>query len=286
MIYAVTGSTGHFGGLVIEHLMAQGVAPESIVALARNPEKAAPLAEKGVAVRIADYGQPATLDAALDGVDRLLFVSSSELGKRVVQHTNVVNAAASAGVKLLAYISLTRADTTSSPLGAEHKATEAAIRLSGLPFVLLRNNWYTENYVDTVQRAREMGYIQAAVGDGRVASATRSDFAEAAARALTGDGHEGKAYELAGRPWDYRHLASVVSGLVGRQIEYRSVSSEQQRQTLLATGMPEEIAGFVVGLDVAIAEGALDIESDDLATLLGREPATLKEGLEAATADS
>jgi NAD(P)H dehydrogenase (quinone) len=282
MTYGVTGSTGKLGALVVEHLLRFDVAPGDIMAMARSPEKGKPLADLGVDVRIAEYDDPGSLATAFAGVDRLLLVSSSEIGHRVVQHTNVANAAAQNGIRLLAYTSITRADASDSPLAPEHKATEAAIRASGLPFVFLRNNWYTENYVDTVGRARAMGFIQAAAGDGRVASATRSDLAEAAARVLTGEGHEGSIYELAGKPWDYNHLAAVVSELVGREIAYRSVSAEEHTKTLLGTGMPEEVAGFVVGLDLAIADGMLDIESDDLARLLGRAPATLKEGLAAA----
>lgn len=282
MTYGVTGSTGKLGSLVVDHLLELDVAPGDIVAIARSREKGKRFADLGIDVRIAEYGDPASLAAALSGVDRLLLISSSEIGHRVAQHTNVVNAAALNGVRLLAYTSLTRADTSDSPLAPEHKATEAAIRASGVPFVFLRNNWYTENYVDVVGRARAMGFIQAAAGDGRVASATRNDLAEAAARVLIGEVHEGAVYELAGKPWDYEHLAAVVSELVGREIAYRPVSAEEHTKTLLGTGMPENIAGFVVGLDVAIADGTLDIESDDLARLLGREPATLKEGLAAA----
>lgn len=283
MTYAITGSTGAFGSLAVKHLLALKVPASSIVALARNEAKAAGLKASGVQVRIADYGDGASLAAALAGVDRLLLVSGSEVGKRAVQHRAVIDAAKAAGVKLIAYTSIARADTSINPLAGEHKATEEALRASGLPFVVLRNNWYSENYADDVRRARDSGIIAAAVGEGRVASASRTDYAEAAVRALLGEGQAGKIYELGGaKAWDYRELAATASELLGRPVAFKPLTADERRKGLLAAGLPEGVAAFVVSLDQAIEAGSLASVSGDLEKLLGRKPQSLKEGLKVA----
>jgi NAD(P)H dehydrogenase (quinone) len=283
MKYAVTGSTGAFGSLAIRHLLSLKVPASSIVALARNESKSAGLIAAGVQVRIADYGDRGSLEKALVGVDRLLLVSGSEVGKRAAQHQAVIDAAKADGVKLVVYTSIAHADTSPNPLAPEHKATEKALVDSGLPFVILRNNWYSENYVDDLRRAKASGTIAAAVGDGRVASASRADYAEAAARALTGEGHAGKTYELSGaKAWDYRELAATAAELLGRPVAFTAMTADERRKGLLAAGLPEGAASFVTSLDQAIEAGSLASVSGDLEKLLGRKPQTLKEGLVAA----
>lgn len=281
MKVAVTGSTGSFGTLAIRHLQALNKKDVSIVALARNTAKAADFTKNGIEVRQADYDVPQTLDAALAGIDRLLLVSGSDVGQRARQHGNVIHAAAKAGVGLIVYTSITNAAQSENPLAPEHKTTEELIRKSGIPFVILRNNWYTENYADTLKRARESGVIMAAAGDGRVASATRSELAEAAAKVLIGDAdaNAGKIYELCGELWDYRQLAAAVSKVTGKDTVYRPVGAAELKAAMLQTGMPEHIADFVVSLDEGIAKGTLECESGDLADLLGRKPKDLREGL-------
>ncbi|MCE3550618.1 SDR family oxidoreductase [Pseudonocardia sp. RS11V-5] len=268
--YAVTGATGHLGALAIEALLEKGVPAGDVVAVVRDPEKAAPLAARGVQVRTADYAQPETLRTALAGVDRLLLVSGSEVGQRTEQHGNVIDAAKEAGVALIAYTSISRADSTGSPLAPEHKATEELLAASGVPHTLLRNNWYVENY--TVQLADHLsgGAIVAAAGDGRVAMAARRDYAEAAAVVLTGEGHAGKTYELAGAPFTFKELAATITEVGGREVEYRPVGAAELTAVLTGAGLDEGTAGFVVALDESIARGDLDIESSDLAELLGR----------------
>ncbi|HYD39733.1 MAG TPA: NAD(P)H-binding protein [Anaeromyxobacter sp.] len=194
---AVTAATGHLGRLVLEELL-QKVPAGQVIAAVRNPDKAKDLVARGVEVRTADYDQPATLDAALQGAEKLLFISGSEAGKRGPQHRAVVDAARRAGVKLVAYTSILHADTTPLALAAEHKETEAALHASGLPVVLLRNSWYTENYTERLGPVLQRGVVLGAAGEGRVAAAARADYAAAAAAVLTTPGHEGKVYELAG----------------------------------------------------------------------------------------
>lgn len=281
MTYAITGSTGPFGLTAIRRLLDWKVPASSIVAVARNREKAAALTNLGVEVRYAEYSQPAALAAALEGVDRLLLVSGSEAGKRIDQHQNVIAAAVKKGVKLIVYTSIARADTTSNPLAPEHVATEAMLKKSGLPHVIVRNNWYSENYLNDLKQARETGVIEAAAGAGKVCSATRGDYAEAAARVLHGEGHAGKIYELAGEAWDYAELAKVASELLGRPVVYKAVSVEQRVASLTAAGLPPGVASFVASLDRAVEAGTLAHTSGDLEKLLGRRPKSLKEGLKA-----
>jgi NAD(P)H dehydrogenase (quinone) len=282
MTYAVTGSTGGLGALAVQHLLNLKVPASSIVALARDEGKAADLKAKGVQVRIADYENTASVQKALAGVDRLLLVSSSAVGQRFPQHKNVIDAAKAAGVKLLAYTSISHADTTSNVLAPEHKETEAYLKASGLAHVVLRNNWYTENYADDLNRAKETGAIYGAVGTGKVASASRADYAEAAARVLTLDGQAGRIYELSGsHAWDFNELARTAGEVLGRTVTFVSLTSADRHQALLAAGLPEGVAGFVTALDESIAAGSLADARTDLETLLGRKPTPLKDGLKA-----
>ncbi|HEY7768458.1 NAD(P)H-binding protein, partial [Longimicrobium sp.] len=208
---AVSGATGHLGNLVVQNLLERGVEPAHIVALVRSPEKASDLAARGVQVRHADYSRPETLGPALQGVEKLLLVSSSEVGQRAVQHANVVEAARAAGVKLLAYTSILHADATAMQLAAEHRASEEGIRASGIPFVFLRNGWYLENYTGNLGPALEHGALLGSAGDGRVSAATRADFAGAAAAVLAGEGHENRIYELGGdEAFTLAELAAIV----------------------------------------------------------------------------
>jgi len=283
MLYAVTGSTGAYGTLAVRHLLNLKVPASSIVALARDEAKAAGLKALGVQIRKADYNDRASVEAALRGVDRLLLVSASDPGKRLPQHQAVIDAAKAAGVKLVAYTSIVRADTSANPLAPDHKATEIYLQNSGLPFVLLRHNWYTENYLDDVKNAKASGGIFAAAGKGKVASATRSDYAEAGARVLIGEGHAGKVYELTGAAaWDYDELAKTAGELLGKTVTYHNQTPAERKKALLGFGLPEGVADFVTALDQGVANGTLAQTSGDLAHLLGRASQTLKEGLRAA----
>jgi len=275
MIYAVTGSTGALGSLAIEHLKKQGIPAKDIVAIARNPEKAKSLTAAGVTVRIADYEKPQTLREALHGVDRLLLISSSEVGKRAAQHQAVIDAAKATGVKFVVYTSITRADTSKNPLAPEHKATEAALKSSGLKYALVRNNWYHENYLDDVKGAKQYGQVAFAAGEGLVASATRSDYAEAAVRVLTGNGNEGKIFELGGAAWNFHDLAKAASARWGKPVVYRSLTSSERLEQLKGFGLPEPVAAFVTSLDEGIKAGTLESKATDLTTILGRAPTSL-----------
>ncbi|HSU07948.1 MAG TPA: SDR family oxidoreductase [Pseudonocardia sp.] len=276
--YAVTGTTGHLGPLVVRELLARGVPAADVVALARTPEKAADL---GVPVRRADYSDTATLPEALAGVDVLLLVSGSEVGRRVAQHTAVVEAAKTAGVQRVAYTSIANADHSTNPLQPEHKATEDVLRASGLPFTIFRNNWYLENYTGQVPQYLATGEVLGIDGDARIGAATRADMAAATTAALLDEGTAGATFELSGPPITLAGLAEAVTDVTGTKVAYRDVTPEELTAILRGTGLDDGTAGFVVALEESVARGDLDVPGDDLERLLGRPATTLADALRA-----
>jgi NAD(P)H dehydrogenase (quinone) len=278
----VTGATGHLGRLVIENLL-QRVPAGQIVAAGRNVEKIADLAARGVQVRVVDFDQPETLASAFEGATQVLLISSSEVGKRVVQHRNAIDAAKRAGASLLVYTSVLKADTAGHSLVGEHLATEKMVRESGVPFVILRNSWYIENYTEHLAPAFEHGAIFGSADDGRVGAATRADYAAAAAAVLTGSGHEGKTYELAGdEPFTIAELANEVSRASGRSVVYKDLPADDYRQVLTGAGLPAVFADLYVSADLAIARGELRTEGGDLRRLIGRPTTPLRDAIERA----
>ena len=282
MTILVTAASGHLGRLVVDALLRRGVDPSDVVATARRPEALADLADRGVEVRRADYDDPSSLDAAFAGVDRLLFVSGSEVGARISQHRNVVHAAVRAGVGLVAYTSITRADTSGLALATEHRATEEMIVASGLPHVFLRNSWYLENYTGQLPTYLEHGAVLGSAGDGRVSAATRADYAEAAAAVLAGDGHAGHAYELGGTAFTLAELAATVTRVSGTEVDYRDLPVEDYAAALVAAGLPDGYAHVLTDSDRGIADGALFTDTGDLERLIGRPAASLEDAVRAA----
>jgi NAD(P)H dehydrogenase (quinone) len=264
MTIVVTGATGPFGRHAIETLLRNGVPAADIVGVGRTIEK---IADLGVTTRHVDYADPESLRAAFDGVDRVLFVSGSEAGRRIEQHRNVVDAAKAAGVSLIAYTSIVKADTSDLLLAAEHLATERMLIESGLPYVFLRNSWYLENY--DVAAALERGMVGAS-GDGKISAATRFDLAEAAAAVIAGQGHERRVYELGGEPFTLPELAAVISRESGREVSYTDLPEEKYAEVLVDAGLPEQFAAVLADSDRGAAQGYLHVEGDDLARLLGR----------------
>ena len=277
---AITGATGHLGRLVIAALLDQNVPASEIVAIVRDAGKAADLAARGVQVRQADYAQPDTLTAALRGVDKLLFVSSSEVGSRAAQHRNVVDAARATGVTLLAYTSILKADTSPMLLAAEHKATEEMIRAAGLPFVFLRNGWYMENYTDNLAPTLQHGALLGSTGEGRFTPATRADYAAAAAAVLTGQGHENGVYELGGdESVSLAGLAAEIGTQSGTPVTYRNLPAVEYANVLTGFGLPVGLATVLADADLGIARGDLTTESGDLRRLIGRPTTTLADAV-------
>jgi NAD(P)H dehydrogenase (quinone) len=266
----VTGASGKLGHLVIKELL-KSVPAKDVVAGARDLNKVEDLKALGVEARRVDYEDPRTLDAALSGIDQLLLISSSEVGKRAAQHRAVVTAAKQAGVRLLAYTSVLNADSSKMMLAAEHKATEEAIRASGIPFVLLRHGWYAENYTEQLASMLERGVLLGSAGHGRVAPATRADFAAADATVLTTPGHEGKVYELAGDTgFTLTELAAEVSRESGKPVVYQDLPAAEYVGVLTSVGVPAAFAEVLADCDLGLQRGELNDSTGDLRRLIGR----------------
>lgn len=266
---AVTGASGQLGRLVIEGLLKKIPAAE-VVAVVRNPDRVKDLAALGVQVRQADYDQPDTLEKAFQGADKLLLISSSEVGRRVPQHRAVIEAAKRAGVKLIAYTSILRADTSPLPLAAEHKETEALLQASGVPFVLLRNGWYTENYLASVPVALQHGVVLGSAGDGRIASAARANYAEAAVAVLTRDDQAGRVYELAGdESYTLAELAAEIARQSGKAVAYQNLPDADFKAALVNAGLPQGFAALLAESDVGASKGGLFDDGHQLSQLIG-----------------
>ncbi len=267
----ITGASGQLGRLVIAQLL-KTVPASQIVAAARDPEKVADLAAKGVQVRHADYSKPDTLDRAFEGAEKILLISSSEVGQRVAQHQAVIDAGRRAGVKLLAYTSVLHADTSALALAEEHKQTEEALTQSGVPAVVLRNGWYHENYTAGVAHAVANGAHYGSAGEGRISSAARADYAEAAAIVLTAsDDQAGKVYELAGdESYTLKAFAAQIAQQSGKPVVYTDLPEADYKALLLQEGLPDFVAELLANSDAAAAKGALFDDGGQLSRLMGR----------------
>jgi NAD(P)H dehydrogenase (quinone) len=280
MTLLVTAASGHLGRLVVEALLDSGTRASDIVATSRRPEAISDLVDRGVEVRSADYDDPASLDTAFVGVDRLLLVSGTDAGRRTAQHRNAIEAAQRAGVGFVAYTSILHAATSELVLAQEHRETEQVLADSGLPHTFLRNSWYLENYTGQVPGLVERGVLLGAAGDGRVSAATRADFAAAAAAVLTGEGHEGKVYELgADRGFTMAEFAAVVARASGHEVVYEDLSVDDLTQALVAAGLPHGYAAALADGDRGIREGALFTDSGDLGRLIGRPTTSVEDAV-------
>ena len=278
----VTAATGQLGRLVVAELL-KALPAGRIAVTVRDPAKAAEWAAAGVRVHRADYADPAGWDAALAGVDRVLLISSSELGQRVAQHRTVIAAARRAGVSLLAYTSVLHADTSVLGLAAEHRATEADVRASGVPFALLRNGFYTENYLMGIDQAIAHGAVAGSAGAGRIAAAARADYAAAAAAVLRGGDHAGRTYELAGdEPFTMADFAAAVGARAGRPVAYRDLPEAAYRAMLESVGLPAAMADLVADSSARAADGALFDDGRQLSRLIGRPTTQLADVVAAA----
>lgn len=278
----VTGASGQLGRLVVSALLKKVPANE-IAVVVRSPEKVADLAALGVQVRQGDYNQPESLVAAFQGADKLLLISANEIGRRFEQHSAAIAAAKQAGVGLLVYTSLLRADTSPLPLCVEHAQTEAVLRTAGIPFVILRNGWYTENYLASVGSALQLGAVFGSAGDGRIASAARVDYAEAAVAVLTQENHSGKVYELAGdESYSLAEFAAEIALHSGKNIAYQNLPEADFKTALLGAGLPEWLATLLSESDVGASKGGLFDDSHQLSQLIGRPTTSWKAMVEKA----
>lgn len=274
---AVTGATGQLGQLVIAELL-KHVPANEIVAAVRNPAKAEALKEAGINVRQADYSKPETLKTAFAGVDKLLLISSSEVGQRSAQHRAVIDAAKSAGVKLIAYTSLLNLDSSTLLLADEHRDTETALKSSGVPYVLLRNGWYTENYAASIAPALAHNAFIGSAADGRISSAPRIDYAHAAVKVLLADGQEGKVYELAGDDsYTLSEFSAEIARQSGKEVNYVNLPQADFAAALKGAGLPDGLADVLADSDVGASKGGLYDNSHTLSRLLGRATVTYQQ---------
>lgn len=272
---AITGATGQLGRLVIDQLL-QKIPASQLIALVREPAKASALQARGLLVRKMDYNQPATIEAALQGVAKLLLISSSEVGQRLEQHRNVIDGAKKSGVKLLAYTSILNAQHSLMDLAHEHRETEQFIKASGIPFVFLRNGWYTENYTAGIPTALQFNVVLGSAGEGKISSAARADYAAAAAEVLTRDNQAGKIYELAGdEAYTLAEFAAELSRQTGATIPYNNLPEAEYFAVLQNAGLPREIANLLASSDASAAKGELFDDSQQLSQLIGRATTTL-----------
>ena len=283
MSLIVTGATGRLGRLTVEHLLQRGVPAEQIVATGRNVDRLKDLGDRGVEVRAADYSDPGSLRAAFAGASRVLLVSGSDPGVRVAQHRNAVQAAGEAGASLLVYTSIVNADTATTRIAEDHRATEAVVRDSGLPFTFLRNSWYLENYTAHLAAFLEHGAVFGSAGEGRVSAATRSDYAAAAAAVLTTTGHENRAYELgADQAFTLAELAAEIAAQSGKAVRYQDLTQADHAQALAATGLPPVVADILADADQGLRRGELHTAGGDLGRLLDRPGTTMAEAVSTA----
>jgi len=283
MKIAVTGATGKLGQLVVENLKTK-TAVENIIALVRTPSKAKNL---GVEVREFDYSQTASQVNSLKGIDTLLLISSNEIGQRAVQHRNVINSAKEAGIKWIVYTSLLHADTSTLSLAGEHLETEKILQESGIPYTILRNGWYTENYTGSIPGAIAGGAFLGSADDGKICSASRADFAEAAAAVLTTSGHQGKTYELAGdEAYTLTEFAAELSRQTGKNIPYKNLPEAEYAEILKSFGVPEGFAFAIAGWDVSVSKGDLFDDSLQLSKLIGHTTTPLSKTIADALAAS
>jgi NAD(P)H dehydrogenase (quinone) len=278
----VTAATGHLGRLVIDELLKKVPASEIAVAV-RNPEKAKDFAAKGIDVRQADYEKPETLANAFRGATKVLLISANEVGKRAAQHRNAIDAIRKSGRPLVVYTSILDASRSGIGLAKEHLVTEKMLEESGLPHVILRNGWYLENYTENLAPALQHGVILGTAGKGRVSAAARADFAAAAVEVLTGSGHEGKTYELAGdKSFSMDELAAEVAKASGKNVAYKDMPPAEYASTLESFGLPKPVAEMLADADEGLERGELESKSSDLHDLIRRPTTPLADAVRAA----
>lgn len=270
MSIVITGASGHLGRLAVLALLQRGTEPADIVAGARDLSKVTDLDDRGVRTAVIDYDTPATVEAALAAGDTLVLISGGDLVNRDRQHADVITAAAKTGVARIIYTSGLKADDTPLPIAAMHLPTETALRESGVPFTILRNGWYTENYARDIPAVRETGVLLSSTGHGTVASASRGDLAEAIAAVAVTDGHDNAIYELSGDvAWTYAELAAALSEVLGREVIHQNVTSNEHRTILTDAGVPEQFVDMAVTVDAGLRAGAMGFRNGDLARLIG-----------------
>ncbi|MCM3620351.1 SDR family oxidoreductase [Sutcliffiella horikoshii] len=275
----VTGATGKLGSKIVEGLLKK--VPENQLAVSvRNPEKAEGLQARGVDVRKGDFDYPETLDGAFAGVDRLLIISADgDNETRIRQHANAIAAAERAGVKFIAYTSIANAKESENILAPTHKATEEAIMKTGIPYSFLRNNWYLENEIPSIQGVLAGAPWVTSAGNGKVGWALQQDYADAAVAVLTGNGHENTIYELSGKLLTQEEIVSALGNVLGKEVPLQQVDDNTYADIMKGAGVPDFLIPFLVEIQAGIRKGTLEVESNDFEKLLGRPTTPISDGL-------
>ncbi|WP_047150992.1 SDR family oxidoreductase [Aneurinibacillus tyrosinisolvens] len=275
----VTGATGKLGSKVVETLL-KTVPANQLAVSVRNPEKAEGLRARGVEVRQGDFDRTETLDTAFAGIDRLLIISADgDNETRIRQHTNAVAAAERAGVKFIAYTSIANAKESKNFLAPTHQATEEAILKTGIPYSFLRNNWYLDNEISSIQGVLAGAPWVTSAGNGKVGWALQQDYAEAAAAVLSGRGHENTIYELSGKLLTQEELASALGTVLGKEVPVQQIDDATYADIMKGAGVPDFLIPMLVDIQKGIREGTLEIESNDFEKLLGRPGTPITEAL-------
>ncbi|OTG87542.1 NAD(P)-dependent oxidoreductase [Acinetobacter sp. ANC 4558] len=276
MKIAITGATGQLGQLVINALL-KTTAAQNIIALVRNIEKAEVFKSQGIEIRHFDYDNVESLAPVLQGIDKLLLISANEIGRRTPQHQAVIQAAVQAKVPYIAYTSILHADHSPLGLAQEHRETETLIINSGLSYTFLRNNWYNENYLASLNHSLETGILYGAAREGKISSASRQDYAEAAAKVLLGSNHDNQIYELAGSTsFTMTDLAAYISKASHRSVQFQNLSAEEYQQALRQAGLPDTLVNVIVDADIQTIQGAMFSQSTDLEHLIGRKTTNIQ----------
>ncbi len=279
----VTGATGQYGAKAIEHLLKKGIAPQQIAALVRDAAKGQHLEEQGIDLRVGDYADVASLVTALQGVDKLLLVSSNDRGaveNRTAHHANAIRAAKEARVKHVVYTSfVTKPAYEDSAIAGfldSHAQTEQLLQASGLAYTILQNGIYLEMIpLFAGDKVAETGIIRFPAQEGKASWVLREELAEAAAHVLTTEGHENQRYVLANaESASFRDIARNLSGILGKEISYQSPPVGEFQATLRQFGVPDVYIGMFTTWASAVAQGMMDVEDSTLEAFLGRKPTT------------
>lgn len=279
---AVTGASGHFGKIAIKELLKEGVKPQDIVAFVRDTKKGEEFAKEGIQLRVADYNDPSTLEAALKGIDKLLFISGSEVGQRYRQHKAVIEAAKKNHVKFIAYTSILTADRSPLSLAEEHSKTEEELKNSGIDYAILRNGWYTENYLMGISHALESGKIYGCAGDARISAATRTDYAQAAVKILLTKASGKNIYELAGdNSFTLTEFAQTLTRLSGKPVNYVNLKEEEYAHLLNQAGLPVGFANMLAETESKAQKGWLEFKEPTISRIIGHQTTPLDEAIRA-----
>ena len=269
----VTGATGTVGSFLVRKLGAAGVPARALV---RGRQKAEAVEKLGLEAVDGDLSRPETLGPALAGVEKVFLLSAPEERQAELQN-NLVRAAKEAGVRHIVKLSAigVGGELDAIALGRVHRETELEIERAGFAYTHLRPNGFMQNSFMFAQSIRSQGAFYAPFGDAKVSYVDARDVAAVAFHALTGDGHEGKSYEITGpQALSYHDQAALLSAALGREVKYVEVPPEAARAAMAGMGMQEWVADALMELFNFYKDGRADQVRDTVREVTGRAPIT------------